>query len=169
LLEFGWTGNELVSWIDRSGGRVSCECSETGEKRLKAVHRKAVGRRAVSLFGDCGRRALGFGDDAGPECFGGRLIGVAVEHQGEALTEMPFNVIGEHAQKDVSAHARRCPVEDRKNLQINSLDAANGAFDLGEAFIGPDLRIPLISNEPINIGKERLLERELAELLHQRS
>ena len=31
------------------------------------------------------------------------------------------------------------------------------------------LRIPLISNEPINIGKERLLEQELAELLHKRS
>jgi hypothetical protein len=31
------------------------------------------------------------------------------------------------------------------------------------------LRIPLILNEPINIGKERLLKQELAELFHERS
>ena len=30
------------------------------------------------------------------------------------------------------------------------------------------LRIPLILNEPINIGKERLLKQELAELFHER-
>jgi hypothetical protein len=31
------------------------------------------------------------------------------------------------------------------------------------------LRIPLILNEPINIGKERLLKQELAELFQERS
>ena len=107
MLEFGWTGvhHELVSWIDRSGDRVSCECSEIGGKRSKTVHRETVGPRAGSLFGDGGRRALCLGDDAGPQCFGGRLIGVVAGHRGDALTEMPFNVVGKRVQKDVSARA----------------------------------------------------------------
>ena len=33
---------------------------------------------------------------------------------------------------------------------------------------GAYLRIPLILNEPINIGKEQLLKQELAELFHER-
>ena len=34
--------------------------------------------------------------------------------------------------------------------------------------LGADLTIPLISNEPINIGEKRLLAQELAEFFHER-
>jgi hypothetical protein len=105
LLELGRTGvhDELVGRIERGGDGVSSECGEVGEKRLQTVHRQAIRRRAVGLFGDGRGRALGLGDDAGPEGFGGGFIGVVVEHRGEALAQMPFDVIGEHAKKDVSA------------------------------------------------------------------
>jgi hypothetical protein len=42
--------------------------------------------------------------------------------------------------EDVSPHAWGCPMEDRPDLQIDGLDAANRAFNLREAFIGPDGR-----------------------------
>jgi hypothetical protein len=50
---------------------------------------------------------------------------------------MPLDVIGEHAQRDVSTHARRRPMEDRSNVQTDGLDAANSPFHLGETLVGP--------------------------------
>jgi hypothetical protein len=51
----------------------------------------------MGLFGDGRGRGLRLGDDAGSQGFGGRLIGIVVEHRGEALAQMPLDVIGEHA------------------------------------------------------------------------
>jgi hypothetical protein len=45
---------------------------------------------------------------------------------------------GEHAQKDMSAHPRGEPVVDRPDVQIDGLQAAEGALDAGEALIGAD-------------------------------
>ena len=77
------------------------------------------------------------GDDAGSERFGGVLVGIVIEHRREALAHVPFDMIGEHAQADVGAHARSGPMEDRSDLQIDGLDAADGALDLGQALVGP--------------------------------
>jgi hypothetical protein len=134
LQEFGWTRmhDELVSGIGYCGDCVSRQRGEASEKGSKAGQREAIQRRAMSLFGDGRGRALRLSDDTGSQGFGGRLLGIVVEHRGEALAQMPLDVIGEHAQRDVSAHARRRPLEDRSNLQIDDLDAPNNAFHLGE-------------------------------------
>ena len=102
LLEFGRARvyDELVSGIECGGDGVSRQGGEIGEKGLKAVHRKAVRRRAMGLFGDGRGRALRLGDDAGSQGFGGRLVSVGLEHRGEALAQMPLDVIGEHAQTE---------------------------------------------------------------------
>ena len=59
-----------------------------GEKDLRAVHREAIRRRAMGLFGDGRGRSLRLPDDVGSEGFGGRLV-IFVEHPGEALAVMP--------------------------------------------------------------------------------
>ena len=40
------------------------------------MHREAIRRRAIGLFGDGRGRALRLGDDAGSQGFGGRLVGI---------------------------------------------------------------------------------------------
>ena len=49
---------------------------------------------------------------------------------------MPFEIIGEHAQEHVGAHARAQPVENRTDVEVCSLEAAKGALDTGEALVG---------------------------------
>ena len=51
---------------------------------------------------------------------------------------MPFDMAGEHAQEDMGAHPRCQPMVDRSQVQIDSLETAEGALDAGEALIGAD-------------------------------
>ena len=51
-----------------------------------------------------------------------------------------LDVIGEHAQEDVGAHARRRPVEDRTQMDVDGLQGAERALDLGKTFVGADSR-----------------------------
>jgi GapR-like, DNA-binding domain len=51
---------------------------------------------------------------------------------------VPFDVAGEHAQKDMSAHPRGEPVVDRPEVQIDGLQAAKGALDMGQVLVGAD-------------------------------
>jgi len=66
----------------------------------------------------------------GAECFGGVLIGVVEQHRGKALAHVPFQVIGQHAKKDMRTDPIRQPVIHRANMQIDGFDAAEGAFDM---------------------------------------
>src|SRR5678816_1994033 len=52
-----------------------------------------------------------------------------------SVAHVPFQVVGEHAEKDMRAHAIGEPVIDRPHVQINGLDAAEGALDLAERFV----------------------------------
>ncbi len=76
------------------------------------------------------------GDDAGSQRLGGLPVRIVIEHRSETLSHVPLDIIGEHAQADMCAHARGSPMEDRSNLQVDGLDAADGAFNLSEAFVG---------------------------------
>ena len=67
------------------------------------MHRLSVLGAAGGLLGDCGRGALGLGNDADALCFGGLLIGVVVEHGRQTPAHVPFQIIGQHPQKDVGA------------------------------------------------------------------
>src|SRR3954449_7496289 len=49
---------------------------------------------------------------------------------------MPFDMIGEHAQEDVSAYPFSRPVTDRSDLEIDGLQAAEGACDPREVLVG---------------------------------
>jgi hypothetical protein len=56
----------------------------------------------------------------------------------EALAHVPFDMAREHAQEDIGAHSWRQPVVDRAEVQVDGLQAAKGALDKGETFVGTD-------------------------------
>src|SRR6202008_1745363 len=64
----------------------------------------------LAIAPDGGRGALGFADDAGALRFARILVGVVVEHRRQALAHVPFQVVGEHADKHVGTHAIGQPV-----------------------------------------------------------
>ena len=66
------------------------------------------------------------------------MIGLVKQHGREPGAHVPLDMVGEHAQEDVGAHARRRPMEDRTHMQIDGLEAAEGALDLGQALVGAD-------------------------------
>ena len=103
-------------------------------ERLKTVHesRSELCRRLVW------RRRRASAPPRRRRCFarfGGLLIGILVEHRSEALARVPFDMIGEHARRNVSAHAVPAKAIGRTR-RIDGLDAADGVFNLGEALLG---------------------------------
>jgi hypothetical protein len=54
----------------------------------------------------------------------------------ERLAHVPFEIVGEHAQKDVGAHAVVAAMVDGPHLDVEGLEAAKGALDVGESFVG---------------------------------
>ena len=124
MLNGGWPCGQGEGLLGSDGGDegVLGEGRQIGEKGSEAVDREAVAGSAGGLLGDGGAGALGFGDDAGALRFGGLLVAVVVEHRRQALAHMPFQVVGEHANKDVAAHAIGQPVIDRPDLEVDRLD-----------------------------------------------
>src|ERR1700730_16900179 len=49
---------------------------------------------------------------------------------------MPFDMIGEHAEEHMGAHAPCRPVADRTNVEIDSLHRSEGALDTREILVG---------------------------------
>jgi hypothetical protein len=91
-------------------------------------------RPVVCLVTAAGERSA-LGDDAGALRFGRILVRVIVEQRRQALAHMPLQVIGEHAKKHVGPHAIDQPVIGRPDLEIDGLDAAEGALHQAEGFV----------------------------------
>ena len=96
---------------------------------MEAVHRQPVLGATGGLLAHGLGRALRLGDDAVASGFGRVLVGIVVEHRLEAGAHLPFDVVGEHAQEDVGADAVGEPMVDRPDLEIDGLQAAEGALD----------------------------------------
>ena len=61
-----------------------------------------------------------------------------VEEEGcEILAQVPLDVVGEHAE-EVGTDAVRSSVVDGADLEVHRFEAAEGAFDPGEVFVGAD-------------------------------
>ena len=108
---------------------VSGQSGEIGEKRAEAVHRQPVVGFLRGGLSSGGRRDLGLGH--GREALGlGRVALVVVEqHRRERPAHVPFEMIGQHAEENMGAHARADPVMDRADLDVDGLQAAEGALD----------------------------------------
>ena len=86
------------------------------------------------------RRAEGegfAGDDDGSArgVRSGRVV-LVEQDGGEPLAHVPFDVVGEHAQQHVSAHALGEVVVDGPHLEIDGLDAVEGALDPAQSLVG---------------------------------
>src|SRR5260370_41650071 len=49
---------------------------------------------------------------------------------------MPLDMVGEHAQKDMSPHPVRGPMADRPDFQIDALQGSECPFDVREILVG---------------------------------
>src|SRR3984893_2934718 len=96
-----------------------------------------AGRRRGAWSWLCALRAVaGRGNRRGAQsvAVSARMI---VEQDGcECLAHMPFEMIGEHAQEHVGAHAWADPMEDRTAVEVDGLVAEEGALDTGQALVG---------------------------------
>ncbi len=61
---------------------------------------------------------------------------VVEQHRRERPAHVPFEIIGQHAEENMGAHARADPVMDRADLDVDGLQAAEGALDTSEALVG---------------------------------
>ena len=84
-------------------------------------------------LGECCGGALGRRDRVA------RVLGVLVlvgeEERTQRLLHVPLDVVGEHAQEDVGAHAILVVVVDRAHLEVDGLEGAKRALDLREQLV----------------------------------
>ena len=72
----------------------------------------------------------------GSFCPRGSTPGVMEQQRCQGVSQMPFDMIGEHAQEDVGAHPRCGPMADRADIEIDGLQAAEGTLDAGQVLVG---------------------------------
>ena len=101
---------------------------QVGQQGLEAMDRFAGGSALGARLGAGLRRDLG----------GLRRvrIGVLEQQRGEPPLHVPLDVVGQHADEHVGAHAVFQVVVDRADLQVHRLEAAEGALDGAEALVG---------------------------------
>src|SRR5215471_5765631 len=129
---------EAISLVEGAAHLVECAGREVAQQAVKAVDRAAIGGDFAGTLAQRGQRRLSRGDDRGALAGGGSGIVVIEQHRFEALTHVPFDMAGKHAQEDLGAHPRRQPMVDRAQVQIDGLQAAKGALDAGEVLVGAD-------------------------------
>lgn len=78
----------------------------------------------------------GFGGRHDGRALGAGRVMVVEQQGGEALTHVPFDVVGEHAQQDVGTHALGGTVMNGPDLEVHGLEASEGTLDPTEAFVG---------------------------------
>ena len=100
------------------------------EKLCTGVPSSSVWRAALAsaALERCGRRdrvARGLG----------MLLGVGEHQLAPGLAHVPLDVVGEHAQEDVRAHPIGGAVVDRAHLQVDRLERAERALDVGQRLV----------------------------------
>jgi len=116
-------------------GLHAAVCGQVSHQSLEAVDGETVVGLVGGLLAAGDGGAPGLGDDAGSLGLGGFVIGLLVEHGGEAGAHVMLDIIGEHAEQDVGADPAGGVVEDRTDFEIDGLQAAKGPFDLGQGWL----------------------------------
>ena len=113
---------------------VAGEGGEIGDQRLEAVHRQiVVGALGVDLVpGRFGADRLG-NDGAAGRIRDGFVV-VVEQDRLERLAHVPFEIVGEHAQQHVGAHAVATTMMDWSDLDIDGLEAAERTFGVRQAW-----------------------------------
>ena len=105
---------------------------QIGQQSLEAMDRFAGG----SALGARLRRDLRGLHHRGPRGLRRVRIGVLEQQRGEPPLHVPLDIVGQHADEHVGAHAVFQVVVDRADLQVHRLEAAEGALDGAEALVG---------------------------------
>src|SRR5262249_6225490 len=63
---------------------------------------------------------------------------VIEEDRRQGSTHVPFDVVREHAEQDVSAYALLLAVMDWTDVELGGLQAAKGSLDVRQALVGTD-------------------------------
>jgi len=106
VLDRRWPGHyvERIVGRDRGGDGVARQGRQIAQQRVETVHWQSVLGQTGGLLGDRGRGALCWRDDARSQRVCGVFVGVVEQHRCQALTHVPFQIVGEHAQEDMRAH-----------------------------------------------------------------
>ena len=100
------------------------------QQRIEAVHGQAVGCCPGIGLGLCAVGDSGLLDRGVAFCLCVIAVVVLEQQRREGATHVPFDIVSEHAQEDVGAHAV-CVVDvDRSHLEPGRLDCAECALDL---------------------------------------
>ena len=131
----------LALQLRRFGDHVEGRCS--GQFRLNSVpgdDRQVFEEGAETMHRHAVWCALGGGlahgrgrgpfrcDDGGARDVRARWVVLVEQDRGELPVHVPLDMVGEHAQQDVGAHALRPIVVDGPHLEVDSLDVLFGTW-----------------------------------------
>ena len=125
------SGRDGSDAVFGEGGEVGQECPE-------AVDGQPLGSALAGGLGARGGRGSRGRDGRGALGLGGVGVVVVEEQRGEGASHVPLDVIGEHAEEDVGPHAPLEAVVDGTDLEVDALEASEGALHAAEALVGAD-------------------------------
>ena len=111
--------------------RVRQARCRSSERKLVA----GVGQLCCRLAA-CRRGDLGWSHRGGASRGAGGAVMVVEQERGQIASHVPFEIVGEQTQKDMSADPRFGLMKHRPDREIEALEAAKGAFDMGQALVG---------------------------------
>ncbi len=130
--EWGLAGHHGEGPVGSDGGDdgVARQGREVRQQTLEAVDGEAVFGASSGAFGESGGGAFGLGDEAGSQGLGGLFVVVVIEHRREAGAQVPFEIVGEHAQEHMCSDGFLQPMIDRSDVEIDGLETTKGALDI---------------------------------------
>src|SRR5215831_4699477 len=143
-LGLGGGGKDGGEAIAPKADDIAGERGEIAKQGMEAVHREWFAICRVGAFANGlalrRRRGLGLGHRRYALRLAGGWIGLVEQHRGEAPAHVPLQIIGQHTEQDVRAHAWRGPVEYRTQFEIDGLQRASPFFIRLYAFSQTELR-----------------------------
>src|SRR6516164_10511681 len=115
---------------------VAGQAGQVSQQRAEAGHRLAGLGQLCCRLALCRRRDRGWSNGAGALRRGCGAIMVIEQEGGKSASHVPFEIVGEQAQKDMGADPRLGPMKHRPDCEIDAFEAAKGMFDMGQALVG---------------------------------
>ena len=118
LLQRGGRGDDLHGGLIQDGS-ILRDCGKVGKQRLKTVDGKVVFRAfGLGLVESFGRTHRGSNDGIALRLAGGGIV-IVKENRRQSTAHVPFDIVGQHAEQDVSANPVGQIVVDGADLEID--------------------------------------------------
>lgn len=125
-----------AGWIGGQATGVATAGGEVAQQGIEAVDRETVGSN-VGTFFDLGRSRSFGGVNRISVLASMREVFVVEQQRRQIAAHVPFDIVGQHTEQNMGTHMVLSAVVNRANPQIDPLEAAEGALDLGQALIAP--------------------------------